>query len=121
MPWQLIIPSDDTAARETDAYGRPIRATKPDPIEFRGYSEPLGESKTEQHDVGHVTRGDQTLWVTKNGIADLNIFQPGMEIIDITGTRWGIVAVDNFQDKIHPGQGTDSKFMRLQITRKALQ
>ena len=121
IAWQLVLPTTQTEGRETDGYGRPIRTTKPQTLEFRGFAEPLGESRTGQHDIGHITRGDEILWVTHSGTANLGVFKPGMEIVDIAGSRWGIVAVDDFTGKLHPGQETDSRFVRLQITKKAIQ
>jgi len=119
--WRLILPTEQTRQYETDAYGRPSRTTKPQAIEFRGYAEPLGESRTGQHDAKHISRGDEILWVTRNGIDDPGIFRPGMEIIDITGTRWGIVTVDDFRGKLRGNHDNTSGFIRLQITRKAIQ
>lgn len=121
MPWQLVLPSQQAEDRDTDAYGRPVRTVMPQTLEFRGFSEPLGESKTGQHDIGHITRGDEVLWVTRSGVEDLGVFKVGMEVIDIAGGRWGIVAIDDFTGKLHPGEDGDSSFVRLQITKKAIQ
>lgn len=120
ISWQLVLPTAAAEAGATDTYFRPSRAVQEQTLEFQGFSVPLGESKTGQHDIGHVTRGDQMLYVTKNG-ADLSVFKPDMEIIDIGGGRWGIVQVEDFSDKLHPGHERDSEFLRMQITRRALQ
>ena len=118
--WRLILPSEQKAGRQTDAYGRPYRTTA-QTLDFRGYAEPLGESRTGQHDLGHITRGDEMLWVTRNGIEDPGIFRPGMEIIDIAGSRWVIVSVDDFRGKMRPGNDKNDGFIRLQISKKAMQ